>query len=279
MKRLVRGITIALAGLAVAMAAGNGPIAMDWHQGAPLYVLLKNGSVSILDGTTKRKLGRIPSVFGMEPVELFAARLKEREFVFVSGFSGRSGAIYQYTAEGKAYAKFETPEQGAGFDIDPERQLLYIASPVTNLVYALRIDQKGSVARRVANIREADAAGPLVFDRGRNRVMLGDTGRGVLYEVDVTTGSYQQIASGLGRPISLAIGPASRTLYIADYTTGRIHVFRLDNGAFKRAEPITTGLRSLSAVAVGPDDTLVVADGYGAYQLSLKTKKLTRFTY
>ena len=173
MKRIVRSIVIALAGLAVAVAASNGPIAMDWHKGGHLYVLLKNGSVSVLDETTKRRLATIPSAFGRVPVEIFSARLKEHEYVFVSGFWGRSGTVWQYTAEGQPYARFETPEQAASFDVDPGRHLLYVASPVTNFVYSIDIDQHGSSAKRVAYIREAEAVGPIIFDRGRNRVMLG----------------------------------------------------------------------------------------------------------
>jgi hypothetical protein len=71
----------------------------------------------------------------------------------VSGFLGRSGAVWQYTAEGQPYAKFETPELAASIDVDPERHLLYIASPVTNVLYAINIDQKGSSAKRIAYIR------------------------------------------------------------------------------------------------------------------------------
>jgi hypothetical protein len=252
---------------------------LDWHKGGHFYVLLKNGSVSILDAITKRKLATIPSLFGIVPVEIFSARLKEGEFVFVSGFWGRSGTIWQYSAAGQPHARFETPEQGASFDVDSNRRVLYIASPVTNVVYAMSLDQKGSSTKRVAYIREAGAVGPVIFDPGRNRVMLGDTGHGTLYDVDVTTGSYRQIASDLGHPISLAIETAFKTLFLADALTGRIYVFRLENGAFKRADAINTGLRTLSAITLGPDDTLFVADGYGTYQLSLKTKKLTRFTY
>ena len=279
MKRMVRGIVIVLAGLAAAAAASNGPIAMDWHQGGHLYVLLKNGSVSVLDEITKRKLATIPSLFGMVPVDIFSARLKEREYVFVSGFWGRSGTVWQYTAAGQPYARFETPEQAASFDIDPERHLLYVASPVTNFVYSIDLDQKTSSSKRVTYIREAEGIGPVIFDRGRNRLMVGDTARGVLYDVDVKAGSYQQIASGLGRPISIGIGAAFKTLYVADEVTGRIHVLRLENGGFKKAEAIATGLRSLSGVTLGPDDTLFVADGFNAYQLSLKTKKLSPFAY
>jgi hypothetical protein len=242
-------------------------------------VLLRNGSVSVLDEVTKRKLATIPSLFGMVPVEIFSARLKEREYVFVSGFWGRSGAVWQYTAEGQPYARFETPEQAASFDIDPDRHLLYIASPVTNVVYAIDLNQKGSSAKRIAYLREAEAVGPVIFDRGRNRLILGDTGRGTLYDIDVKTGTYAQIASDLGRPISLGIDATYKTLFLADYSTGRIHVFRLEKGAFKRAEAIATGLRGLSAVTSGPDDTLFIGDGNGAYQLSLKTMKFSRFTY
>ena len=275
MKRILSGIVIALAGLALAMAARNGPIALDWHQAGRLYVLHKNGSVSILDEITKKKLATIPPTFGMEPAEIFSARLKDRVFVFVSGFAGRAGVVFQYTAEGKLYAKFATPEQAASFDVDPERQILYVTSPVTNVVYAIRIDQKGSSAKRVAYIREAAAIGPVVFDRGRNRVILGDAGSGVLYDVDVTTGTYQPIASDLKRPISLGMGPGSKTLFLADAMTRLVHIYRLENGVFKQIEAIPTGLR-LSAVTMGPDDTVFVADGFSVYQLSLKTKKLTR---
>ncbi len=275
MKRIVLGILVALAGLTVAVAATNGPIAMDWHPGGRLCLLLKNGSVSILDGTTKR----IPQLFGIVPVEIFAARLKGVEYVFVSGFLGRSGAVWQYTADGKPYARFETPEQAASFDVDGERHLLYVASPVTNVVYAINLDQKGSSAKRVAYIREAVAVGPIVYDAGRNRVLVGDTGRGILYDVDVKSGSYQQTASDLGRPISLGIDAACKGLLVADELTGRIYVFRLENGAFKKTEAITTGFRTLSGVTFGPDDTLYVADGTNAYEMSLKTKRYTRFVY
>ncbi|MEA2568622.1 MAG: Lactonase, 7-bladed beta-propeller [Acidobacteriota bacterium] len=279
MKRFVRGIVVALAGLSIAAGPANGPISLDWHQGGYLYVLLKNGSVSIIEETAKRRLATIPTTFGLEPAEIFSARLKERDYVFVSGFVGRDGAVYQYTAEGKPYAKFVTPEQAASFDVDPERRLLYVASPVTNVVYAINLDQKGAAAKRVAYIREAEAIGPVVFDRVRNRVMVADVGRGVLYEVEVATGLYRQIATDLGRPISLGIGPAFKTLYIADRLSGRIHVFRLENGVFNRVDTIDTGLRTLTAVATGPTETVFVADGTNAYQLSLKTKKLTRFAY
>jgi DNA-binding beta-propeller fold protein YncE len=101
MKRIVLGILAALTGLAVAVAATNGPIAMDWHPGGRLYVLLKNGTVSILDGTTKKKVSTIPQLFGIVPVEIFAAQLNGREYVFVSGFWGRTGSVWQYTADGK----------------------------------------------------------------------------------------------------------------------------------------------------------------------------------
>jgi 6-phosphogluconolactonase (cycloisomerase 2 family) len=278
-KRIVSGIVIALAGLAVAMAASNGPVAMDWHQGGHLYVLLKNGSVSVLDETTKQRLATIPALFGTVPVEIYSARLKEHEYVFVSGFSGRSATVLQYTAEGKLYARFETPEQAASFDLDPARHLLYVASPVTNLVYSIDLDQHGSSAKRVANIRGAVAVGPVIFDQGRNRVIVGDAGSGVLYDVDVTTGSYQQFGSDLGHPVSLGFDAVFRTLFVADSGSGRIQVFRLQNGAFKRAETITTSLRSLSGVTPGPADTLFIADGAGAYQLALRTMKLTRFAY
>jgi DNA-binding beta-propeller fold protein YncE len=279
MKRMPRIVVIALACLAVAASPSNGPIALDWHKGGHLYVLLKNSSVSILDEITKRKLTTIPARFGAVPVEVFSTRLKEGEHVFISGFWGRSGTVWQYTAEGAPYARFETPEQGASFDVDPKGRVLYVASPVTNVVYAMSLDQKGSAAKRVAYIREAEALGPVIFDQGRNRLMLGDTAGGTLYEVNVANGSYQQIAANLGRPISLGIDATSKTLFLADSLTSRVYVFHLENGVLKLAEAIPTGLRTLSAVTLGPGDTVFVADGYNVYQLSLKTKKLTRFKH
>ena len=40
-----------------------------------------------------------------------------------------------------------------------------------------------------------------------------------------------------------------------------------------------TGGATVLTFPVGPDDTLFVADGFNAYQLVVKTKKLTRFNY
>lgn len=279
MKRIVAGIVVALVCATVALAATSGPIALDWHKGGYLYVLLKDGSVSILDGATKRKRATIPSLFGMVPVEIFSARLKDREYVFVSGFWGRSGSVWQYTAEGQPYARYETPEQAASFDIDPDRRVLYLASPVTNVLYSINLDQKGSSAKRVVYLRDAEGAGPVIFDRGRNRVMLGDTGHGVMYDIDVSNGSYRQVASGLGRPISFDFDATSTTLYLAESLQGRIFVFRLENGTFKQADVIPTGLRRLSGLTIGPDDALFVADATSVYHLSLKTKKLSRFAH
>lgn len=278
MNRFVRVLMTALAVLALA-AANKGPIALDWHPGGRLYLLLPNGSVSILEETTKRKLTTIPSMFGIVPVEIYSTQIKGREYVFVSGFLGRSAAVWQYTSEGKPFARFATPEQAASFDVDPGRRVLYVASPVTNLVYAIGLDQTGSSAKRVAYLREAEAVGPIIFDEGRNRLLVGDTGRGTLYEIDPTTGAYQQIASDLGRPMSLAMDTAFKTLFVADAMTGRIYLFRLEKGAFKRADAIFTGLRDLSTVSLGPGETIYVADEKSAYQFSLKTKKLSRFDY
>ncbi|HEX7191838.1 MAG TPA: hypothetical protein VF381_09745 [Thermoanaerobaculia bacterium] len=278
MKSFVRALLIGAAVLALA-AASKGPIALDWHPGGRLYLLLTNGSVSILDEATKRKVATIPATFGIVPVEIYSTQIKGREFVFVSGFLGRSGAVWQYTAEGQPYARFATPEQAASFDVDPGRRVLYVASPVTNLVYAIGLDQTGSSPKRVAYLREAEAVGPIIFDQGRNRVLVGDTGRGTLYEIDPTTGAHQQIASELGRPMSLAMDAAFKTLFVADAMTGRVYLFRLENGAFKRADAIFTGLRDLSTVSLGPGDTIYVADEKGAFQFSLKTRKLSRFDY
>lgn len=278
MKRFARILMIALAVLSLA-AATRGPIALDWHPGGRLYLLLTNGSVSILEETTKRKVATIPSVFGIVPVEIYSAKIKGREYVFVSGFVGRSAGVWQYTAEGQSFARFATPEQAASFDVDPARRLLYVASPVTNLVYAIALDQPGSSPKRIAYLRDAEAVGPILFDEGRNRVLVGDTGRGTLYEIDPTTGAQQQIASDLGRPMSLAMDAAFKTLYVADAMTGRVYLFRVENGALKRGEAVFTGLRDLSTVSLGPGDTIYVANEKGAYQFSLKSKKLTRFDY
>lgn len=280
MKRIVATLVIALAGVAAAMAGtSNGPIAMDWHPGTNLYLLLKNGSVSIIDGVTKRRVAQIPPLFGMVPAEVYSARLKEGQFIFVSGFWGRTGSIWQYTAEGKPYARFETPEQGASFDVDPARRLVYVASPVTSIVYSISLDQGSAAPKRVAYLRDAEAVGPLILDRGRNRLLVGDVGRGIVYDVDPATGSYQQLATNVGRPMSLATDATYKTLFVADALAGRIFLFRLENGAFKQAEVIPTGLRTLSTVTMGPDDTVFLGDGVNAYQLSLKTKKLTRIPF
>ena len=263
----------------------SGPVAIDWHNGGHLCVLYRPGVAQVVDETRRVRIATIPVPTGVQPVEIVSARLQEREYVFVSGFLGRTGAIYQFDAKGKLLNRYETPEQAASFDIDPakgsSRRLLYVASPVNNAIYAINLDQKGAFPRTVTYIKQAEAIGPVIFDQGRNRLIVGDTAQGGgLYEVDCATGAYRQTIPALpGRPISFAFDATFKTLYIAEASTGRIQVLKLDgSGSFRQAETIPTDLRNLFAVSLGPNDTLFLADSYrGLYQLSLKTRKAAAF--
>jgi hypothetical protein len=58
-------------------------------------VLHKNGSVSILDENSKKKLATVPPTFGMEPAEMFSARGPNPT---AASFTGRWG--YGFVADG-----------------------------------------------------------------------------------------------------------------------------------------------------------------------------------
>jgi DNA-binding beta-propeller fold protein YncE len=286
MKRaLLCVILISLIIVTTLIGGVSGPVAIDWHSGGQLCVLYKPGVAQVVDVARRLRVTTIPIPTGLQPVEIVSARLQEREYVFVSGFLGRTGAIYQYDTKGKLLNRYETPEQAASFDIDPSkgssRRMVYVASSVNNAVYAINLDQKGAFPKTVTYIKEAAAIGPVIFDQGRNRLIVGDTAQGGgLYEIDCATGAYRQTISVLpGRPISFAFDGTFKTLYIAA-VTGRIDVLKLDgSGMFRQAETIPTDLRNLSAVSLGPNDTLFLADSYrGLYQLSLRTRKTTAFT-
>jgi DNA-binding beta-propeller fold protein YncE len=287
MKRALLCVTLlSLIIVATVIGGVSGPVAIDWHNGGNLCVLYKPGVVLVIDLARRLRINTIPIPTGLQPVEIVSARLQEREYVFVSGFLGRTGTIYQYDAKGKLLNRYETPEQAASFDIDPSkgssRRLIYAASPVNNAVYAINLDQKGAFPKTVTYIKEAAAIGPVIFDQGRNRLIVGDTAQGGgLYEIDCATGAYRQTIPALpGRPISFAFDATFKTLYIAEAATGRIEVLKLDgSGMFRQTETIPTDLRNLSGLSLGPSDTLFLADSYrGLYQLSLRTRKATAFT-
>ncbi len=244
------------------------PIAMDWHQGGRLYIVYGSGQVLAVDpasGVVTRSFRIYDD--SLRPAEIVSAVVRGQEVVFISGFMGRVGLIVEYGAEGQPLAKFPAPELAVGLDIDPgtsgnHAHILYVASASSSAVYAINIDQPGR-ADEVTYIKGARSLGPVVFDRSKNRLFIGDQGNGNLYEVDCATGSFTTVATDLGSPISLAIDGASTILYVADSFSGQIQGLKLGDPQQKLTRLISysTRLERLSAIALAPESSsLFVAD-------------------
>jgi len=268
---------ISLAG--VGSETARHPIAVDYHLDGPLFVLSSEGEVSQIGDTGSESLLMTTEAYGFRPVDIVSARLGEQNYVFVSGFIGREGIIFQYTSSGVFVARFSSPQLAAGFDVDTGSQsplhesLMYVASPVANAVFALDIANPSKSPRTIASIKEAVSLGPLIFDRQLNKLFVGDQGNGKLYEINLSDGHHSTVATDLGTPVALALSEDDATLYVADSAGGRIikvaavgHERRTT-----RTIPTTKGaFVRLSGLAAGPRGTLYLADFQkGIFQITM----------
>lgn len=260
--------TFVLAGL-------PGVIALDWH-GTHLYVLSPM-SVSMYDATGRTRLTTTQLPRGFAAAGIVTRKLGDHEHVFVSGFYGREGMVYDYeTITADQPDRYSTPDQAAGVDFGKRngRPGLFVASAVTNSIYFMDLDLRGT-AKPVAYVPAAAAIGPIIFDPLRNHLIVGDTGRSAIFDIDVATGKYRSIlASKIARPASFAFDETFSTLYVADSRAGRIHVLRADpSGSWVVRDSISVDSRGISSLALGPRNTLFVGDTSArVYQLSLATR-------
>src|SRR5437773_1089081 len=98
MKRLlISTCTVFLLVTSALIAAGPGPnsiIALDWH-GTHLYVLTPT-TVTMYDAAGRIRLATTKLPSGFRAAGIVTRRLGDHEHVFVSGFYGREGMIYDY---------------------------------------------------------------------------------------------------------------------------------------------------------------------------------------
>src|SRR5579863_4914635 len=73
------------------------PIAMDYHAGGKLYILGAEGQVWEISASGSRML-MSSQAYGFRPADIVSARLNGQETIFISGFLGREGTIFQYSA-------------------------------------------------------------------------------------------------------------------------------------------------------------------------------------
>ena len=246
------------------------PVEMDWRGTGQLYLLLNNGDVIRYDATRGETHQPIRGARGFRAAQLVSP-VSSSPYFFISGFLARSGVVMQYTSDGKLVAQLQTPELAAGMDIDPtpNARVLYLVSAVSSSIYSIRPDQTDRPAKEVAFIKEARNLGPVFFDAARNKLLVGDLWTGSLYEIDCKSGSYQVVLKDLGEPVSLALDPSTKVLYVADAAHGRVNVFSYDpKKGFVRSKVINTGLQDLSAIALAPGGLFVSDLKTGVYKYS-----------
>jgi len=251
------------------------PIAMDYHSGGNLYVLGAEGQVWGISASGTRML-MSSQAYGFRAADIVSARLNGQETIFISGFLGREGIIFQYSASsGQLLGKTPTPELAAGFDVDPGTQspknehILYVASPVTNTVFSFRVET-GQMIGQLASLKDAGSLGPLLFNRFHNSVFVADPLKGRVYEIGVNGERYSVIATG-GNPTALALGDDG-DLYVADAQNGKILRFMTNSSTQSYSPRVLTIpqlLSRLSGLSIGPSGTLFIADQEkGVFQLS-----------
>lgn len=253
------------------------PVAMHWHQGGNLFVLSNAGEVGVYDAEQRRLIRTFPIARNIRPADLTSAKIFDAETLFVSGFYGRQSVVLQYSPEGKLLNRFDVPDLAAGIDVDPENDVLYVASPIARTVYVIALVDTNRTARprRLSYLGGAQTLGPLIYDEPRKRLLVADTQAGRIYSVDCKTGLYKMLTSGLFLPTALAFDNTFSTLYVADAGDGKVQVL-----SFSQVQPpkaYKTSLRDLTSVARAPDaETVFIGDDKkGVFLFTPKTGEKT----
>jgi hypothetical protein len=268
--------------LACAPSSSTGGVApfiigLEWHPGGILYVAYSNGDVEALD-QQQRSIRKFFSPSSFRPAVLLSATIRGRELLFVSGFRGREGAILVWDSTvGQLIREIKTPELATGIGIDPgttspdSAPILYVASAVENVILAMNLNQAEPSFQTMARINEAGSLGPIVFDPVHKKLFVGDERTGDLYQVDYKTGEHVTAARNLGQPTSLVLDSDSGSLYVAEFRS-QISVFAINQrGALSKTRAISVAPDWISAISLGPNNSLYVASFGRLRQISPKT--------
>jgi len=91
----------------------------------------------------------------------------------------------------------------------------------------------------------------LALDAANARIFVASPGDGTLYAADVTSPSAMALATGLGAPNGLTLGPDG-ALYASDFDTGT--VFRIDATTGAKITVTTSAIDSANGLAFAPGD-------------------------
>lgn len=261
----------------------SGPIAIHRSSDTEFYVLSSDGSVRRLrnTGTGFKQSGEF-SIQGF-PVDFTYSVSDQVASLFVCSTQLGKSAISRYAVDGSVMQRWWLWHPCGGVDFDYSEQVLYVAGTDDNGLYRLDIrtnDQPQSVGELPSG-----HIGPIVVVPGRKLIYVGNVSEGVVYEYDITTRKFRNIAANLGSPISLAYDPDNRLLYVVDGTRSRVLSLSLDAAGVKPTKPQVRVIlkdRELhypTSVARDSKGDLIISDSYANRIFAVSIDGVVKFRY
>lgn len=257
------------------------PIAIDRHPRGDLYVLGSSGSVTEIGLMPKYK-GRLRTIlpprnrimYGSESSDIVAAELSGQECLFISGLLDGRAQITQIDLDGHLQRVYSLPFPGAGFDIDVNEHLIYIASGYGGEIWRFNIATEEKL--HPLSVLGAKSLGPLVISLGQRSVYVADQGSGTVFQLSIADGELRSSYELGGQPTALAFDEQIQRLYVADAESGKIFRVTAKSG---RVSTVVTMLHNVTGVAPGPLGSVFVsdADSNAVYQFSDDGKLMEKF--
>jgi hypothetical protein len=234
------------------------------------------------------KVVQLVNGFGIfQALDLVVAPLGGTESIFISKASGVESVgarLIMYNLAGREVGGWPLPRwKGpcSGVAVDPQASVAYVASIQTGEIFKVDLLKPGSTGVPFTSLSEAEALGPIIFDRSRGRLLVGDGSRGTIFSVATDSGRSEILTKGLGEPSALLLDAKEEQLFIADASGRRVWIFDLKSNR-KVAKEVAKArvfieskeLNEPSGLALTGDGDLLVSDSRGRalFQVSKEGK-------
>jgi hypothetical protein len=245
--------------------AHSPPVALASTDDGRMFVLQKDGVIVGIDAATGKVQGPVYEVpTSYQVVDMAAEIVQDRPTLCISIFrrdGDRDHAwLLQWTKTQKEIWTSLNNGIYTGIAIDRNSQTAFVASAARHEIVRARI---GSTSvKYLTDVGNAGYLGPLVLDSQRNRLLVADTRRSVIYAVNLVDGKASELFSIPSAEIrALAVDHGGRRLFIADANGEAVWFVDLNRpNAHPEAYSHLAQFRTPAGVAIDHQGQVWVAD-------------------
>jgi len=206
------------------------PNGLVWHpDGRILIADYKNGILALdpARGTVSELLGRRNSERFKGPNDLIVARNGDIYFTDQgqTGLHDPTGRVYRLRPDGRLDCLLSNGPSPNGLVLSPDEKVLFVAMTRDNAVWRLPLLADGSTSKvgRFASFYGTSGPDGMTIDEDGN-LFVAHASLGAVFVLNPHGEGIAKLASGAGRATTNVTfgGPAHRTLFITDSSTGSV---------------------------------------------------------